>query len=187
MRIRKQGSYSVILGPHRVKGSINPPRCLYSGQPEPQLLPAPTPILHALTHTQTLSMPPSFLFICFWCWRFWEFFCLFFGYHAAYGIPKPEIRFKLLLGPTPQLWQCRILNPVSLAGDRTCIPVLQRHGSISLSLSLSFFKLRYNWHTMGFGWTTWFNIRYLLCNDYKKVPDTHHHTQLQCFPCDENI
>ena len=123
MRIRKQGSYSVILGPHRVKGSINPPRCLCSGQPEPQLLPAPTPILHALTHTQTLSMPPSFLFICFWRWRFWEFFCLFFGYHAAYGIPKPEIRFKLLLGPTPQLWQCRILNPVSLAGDGTCIPV----------------------------------------------------------------
>ena len=34
---------------------------------------------------------------------------------------------ELQLRPKPQLWQCWILNPLSLARDWTCVPALPRH------------------------------------------------------------
>ena len=34
-------------------------------------------------------------------------------------VPRPEIKSKPQLGPTPQLWQCQILNPLCQAEDQT--------------------------------------------------------------------
>ena len=46
----------------------------------------------------------------------------FFGLSMAYGIPRPGIRSKPQLWPTPQLWQCWILNPLCWAGDQYSRP-----------------------------------------------------------------
>ena len=59
-------------------------------------------------------------------WNLYFFLFFLFGYPAAYGGPGPGIRSQLQLQPTLQLWQCGILNLLCRAGDRTCIPALQR-------------------------------------------------------------
>ena len=51
-------------------------------------------------------------------------FFFFFGCPTANGVSRPEIRSELPSKPTPQLRQCRILNPLYWARDRTCIPAL---------------------------------------------------------------
>ena len=70
----------------------------------------------------------------------------FFGCPSVYGVPRQGIRSELQLWLKPQLWQHQILNPLCLAGDRICIPVLPRHhqshcttvGTLSLpSISIS--------------------------------------------------
>ena len=43
---------------------------------------------------------------------------------SAYGVPQPGIRSELHLQPKPQLQQHRILSPLCMAGDQTCVPVL---------------------------------------------------------------
>ena len=43
-----------------------------------------------------------------------------FGHTAAYGVPWPGIRSEL------QLWQCRVLNPLSQARDQTGVPASQQ-------------------------------------------------------------
>ena len=44
-------------------------------------------------------------------------FFFFSGHPVAYGAPVPEIRSKPLLGLTPQLWHCQMLNSLCWAGD----------------------------------------------------------------------
>ena len=69
----------------------------------------------------------------FWCWGF--FFGgggVFLDHPSAHGVPGPGIRSRLGIRselrsqPKPQLWQHQIFNPVSLAGDGTCILALSR-------------------------------------------------------------
>lgn len=49
-------------------------------------------------------------------------FVLFFYFFWPPGGAGPGTRSKPHLRPSPQLWQCWICNPLSLAGDQTCIP-----------------------------------------------------------------
>ena len=55
-----------------------------------------------------------------------SFLFFIFGCPTPYGVPRPGIRSKLQTQPKPQLRQCRILNPLCRAGDRTYVPVLPR-------------------------------------------------------------
>ena len=55
------------------------------------------------------------------------FFFFFFDHPAVYGIPRPGMRSEPQLQPTPKLQQCWIFNPLSPAGNQTCIPVFQRY------------------------------------------------------------
>ena len=54
------------------------------------------------------------------------FFFFIFGYHTAYGVPRPAIRSEVQLQPKPQLQQCEILNPLCWAGDWTWVLELPR-------------------------------------------------------------
>ena len=55
----------------------------------------------------------SFCFCSLSCHLIWScLFSPFFGYPAAYGVPRPGIRSELQLGPKPQLRQHQILNPL---------------------------------------------------------------------------
>ena len=72
-----------------------------------------------------------------WCWTvfnpmatlqtFTFFFFSFLGCPMAYGVPGPGMRSELQLQPKPELWPCRILNPLCRAGDWTCVPGLPGH------------------------------------------------------------
>ena len=55
--------------------------------------------------------------------------CFFFFFKCVmvYGVPRLGIRSELHSRPEPKLWQCRILNPLFQAGDRTCVPALPWH------------------------------------------------------------
>ena len=52
----------------------------------------------------------------------------FLNHPEAYGVQEPGSQSELQLQPTPQLWQCQILNRLCQARARTCSLVLQRHG-----------------------------------------------------------
>ena len=72
--------------------------------------------------TLLIYLRDSFFFLFFLFFSF-----SFFAHPWPVEFPGPGIRSQLQLPPMLQLWQCWIFNPLCPAGDRTCVPALQRH------------------------------------------------------------